>query len=82
VEQFLTTPLSIDNQLALKRYSDLLELKSYSHATRRTYTTAFYHLLRILGNVPVTSLTKGRVQAYQLWLLREKHYSEIKQPLW
>jgi site-specific recombinase XerD len=33
-------------------------------------------LLRILGKVPVTSLSKEKVQAYLLWLLRERHYSE------
>ncbi|RYZ59771.1 MAG: hypothetical protein EOO14_08035, partial [Chitinophagaceae bacterium] len=75
VQQFLTTPLSVANQLALKRYTELLELKAYSKATHKTYTSAFYQLLRILGQVPVASLTKERVQAYLLWLLREKHYS-------
>ncbi|NTS44020.1 site-specific integrase [Flavisolibacter sp. BT320] len=75
LQQFLTTPLSPDNQLALKRYTELLELKAYSPATHKTYTGAFYQLLRILGQVPVATLTKERVQAYLLWLLREKHYS-------
>jgi site-specific recombinase XerD len=76
VQQFLTTPLSPENQEALRRYTELLELKAYSRATRRTYTTAFYKLLRTLGKVPAGSLTKERVQAYLLWLLREQGYTE------
>jgi site-specific recombinase XerD len=74
--QFLTTPLCAENQVALKRYTELLALKAYSKTTCRTYTTAFYNLLQILGKVPVASLTRERVQAYLLWLLREKGYSE------
>lgn len=76
VQQFLTTPLCPENQQALKRYTELLQLKAYSGATHKTYTGAFYQLLRILGQVPVCSLTKERVQAYLLWLLREQRYSE------
>jgi site-specific recombinase XerD len=76
VGQFLTTPLCPENQVALRRYTELLALKAYSQTTCRTYTTTFYTLLRILGKVPVASLTKERVQAYLLWLLREKGYSE------
>ena len=77
VQQFLTAPLCPDNQQALKRFTELLELKAYSPATHKTYTGAFYALLRILGQVPVASLTRERVQAYLLWLLREKRYSEM-----
>lgn len=76
VQQFLSTPLSQENQQALRRYTALLELKAYSKATLKTYTGAFYQLLRLLGTVPVTTLTKAHVQAYLLWLLRKKRYSE------
>jgi integrase/recombinase XerD len=75
-KQFLLTPLSADNQAALKRYTELLELKAYSKATLKTYTGAFYQLLRLLATVPVTSLTKEHVQAYLLWLLRVRKYTE------
>lgn len=74
--QFLVMPLCPQNQVALKRYTDLLQLKAYSKATLKTYTGAFCQLLRLLGQVPVISLTKAHVQAYLLWLLRKKHYSE------
>jgi site-specific recombinase XerD len=72
----LTTPLCPENQLALQRYTECLLLRGYSPATRRTYITAFYALLRVLCKVPVASLGKERVQAYLLWLLREKKYTE------
>ena len=76
VQQLLSTPLSLENEQALRRYTALLELKAYSKATLKTYTGAFYQLLRLLGTVPVTTLTKAHVQAYLLWLLRKKRYSE------
>jgi hypothetical protein len=41
IQQFLTAPLNAENQLALKRYTELLELKAYSAATHKTYTSAF-----------------------------------------
>jgi len=76
LHQFITTPLCKENGEALKRYTELLQLKAYSKATLKTYTGAFYHLLRLLRNVSVTSLTKQHVQAYLLWLLNAKKYTE------
>src|SRR6476661_7850382 len=42
--QFLTAPLCPQNQDALRRYTERLELKAYSRATQKTYTGAFYQL--------------------------------------
>ena len=65
-----------DNLSALTSFQNLLVLKGYSANTIRSYCGAFYKLLRMLGKVPVNSLTKAHIQSYLLWLLQKKGYSE------
>ncbi len=51
-------------------------LKGYSPRTIKTYCHEFYQLLRELGPHPVTKLSKQQVQAYLLFLFKEKGCSE------
>ena len=75
-KQLLLAPLSPENLQAFQKYSDLLLLKAYSPQTVHLYTTEFHFLLRLLNETPVASLEKKHVQAYLLWLLQKKGYSE------
>jgi hypothetical protein len=40
------------------------------------YTTEFHLLLRLLNEMAVSSLEKKHVQAYLLWLIQRKGYTE------
>ena len=71
----LNFPLSKENLEAFTNYQALLKLKGYSPRTFQTYTNAFHYLLRLLGNVPVQSLTREHLQAYLLWLMEKRGYS-------
>ncbi|RYZ49026.1 MAG: integrase [Sphingobacteriales bacterium] len=73
----LNHPLCPENLSAFQGFRHLLLLKGYSPATQRTYCTEFHCLLRLLKEVPVASLTKTQVQAYLLWLLQKRGYSEV-----
>lgn len=74
-EKLLRFPLSKENLQAFEKYQALLKLKGYSERTFQTYTNAFHFLLRLMGEVPVTTLTKQHLQAYLLWLLEKRGYS-------
>lgn len=76
VTLLLEQPLSPENLRAFESYQNLLKLKGYSPKTLKTYTGEFHRLLRLLGKVPVSSLTKGHVQSYLLWLIQKKGVSE------
>jgi site-specific recombinase XerD len=65
-------PLSKENLKAFEQYQRLLKLKGYSPRTFETYCNAFHPLLRLLGDVAVSSLTKQHIQSYLLWLLEKK----------
>jgi site-specific recombinase XerD len=69
-------PLCQDNLKAFARFQELLQLKAYSKNTLRTYCTEFHCLLRLLGSVSVSSLTKEHLQAYLLWLVKKRGYKE------
>jgi len=75
VQLLLDYPLSPENLTAFEAYLGLLKLKGYSSNTIQTYSGAFHYLLRLLGAVPVSTLSKGHVQAYLLWLLEKRGYS-------
>lgn len=74
--QIIKDPLSEENLAAFKKYEELLVLKGYSPRTIKTYCHEFYRLLRELGPHPVTELSKQQVQAYLLFLFKEKGCSE------
>lgn len=74
-EMLLSRPLSEENLEAFNKYRELLQLKGYSPQTLRMYGSEFHLLLRLLGNIKVSELTKERVQGYLLWLLNKRHYS-------
>lgn len=69
-------PLNTQNLQAFKAFHALLQLKGYSPNTIRSYANEFHCLLRLLGAVPVSDLTKQHIQSYLLWLLKHKGYSE------
>jgi site-specific recombinase XerD len=69
-------PLSIENLQAFRSYQELLILKGYSEKTFKTYVNEFHHLLRLLKEVSVTTLERKHVQAYLLWLIMKKGYSQ------
>ncbi len=69
-------PLSPENLSAFARFQQLLQLKGYSKNTFRTYTSEFHCLMRLLGNVAVSSLSKAHIQSYLLWLMQKQKYSE------
>ena len=74
--QLLLAPLCPENLQAFQKYSDLLFLKAYSPQTVHLYTTEFHFLLRLLNETPVAALEKKHIQAYLLWLLQKKGYTE------
>jgi integrase/recombinase XerD len=69
-------PLCPQNLEAFTRFQQMIQLKSYSNNTLRSYSNEFHFLLRLLGKVPVSSLTKNHVHSYLLWLIKTRGYSE------
>jgi site-specific recombinase XerD len=69
-------PLCDANLLAFTSFQAMIHLKGYSPNTPRSYSNEFHFLLRLLGKVSVSDLTKAHVQSYLLWLIRKKRYSE------
>jgi integrase/recombinase XerD len=69
-------PLNKENLQAYDSFQAMLVLKGYSPNTLRTYSKEFYYMVRLLGKVHVSSLTKEHVQSYLLWLIKKKGYSE------
>jgi site-specific recombinase XerD len=69
-------PLVTENQDAFRNFERLLVLKGYSPRTIKTYCNEFHYLLRCLGENPVQAFSRDHIQAFLLWLITEKHYSE------
>ncbi|SHF12243.1 Site-specific recombinase XerD [Cnuella takakiae] len=76
VQQLKEYSLSSENLLAFQAYQNMLKLKGYSPRTFDTYKNEFERLLRLLGVVPVSSLTKAHIQSYLLFLMEKKGLSE------
>lgn len=72
----LQYPLSEENRIAFEKFQQLIQLKGYSPSTLKSYGNEFHLLLRLLGKVSVSSLTKDNIQSYLLWLVKKKGYSE------
>lgn len=62
--------------MAYRDYIGLLQLKGYSINTISNYSQEFYVLLRLLRQIPVTSLSREQVLSYLLWLIRKRNYRE------
>lgn len=75
--QLITQPLCPENLLALQAFQSMLTARGYSPRTLKTYSNELYTLLRLLGERPLSSLTKMQVQSYLLWLLKKRGYSEV-----
>ena len=69
-------PLSEENLQAFTRFQGMIRLKGYSQNTFRIYCNELHLLLRLLGRVSLSSLTKNHIQSYLLWLIKTKKYSE------
>lgn len=69
-------PLNKENLAAFARFQQTLQLKAYSKNTFRTYSTEFHCLLRLLGTVSVSTLTKANLESYLLWLVKTRGYRE------
>jgi integrase/recombinase XerD len=75
-EIILKNPLSPENLKAFQSFQAMIKLKGYSPNTLRTYSDEFFCLLKVLNIFYVRKLEKNHVEAYLLWLLKEKNYSE------
>lgn len=69
-------PLSKENLEAFTQFQDMIRLKGYSPRTLKTYGNEFHALLRLLGQVAISSLEKKHIQAYLHWLIKHRGYSE------
>ncbi len=68
--QLIEQPLCADNIVAYNDFVTMIQLKGYSASTLRTYSDAFYQLLRLLKTIPVQTLTKQHIHSYLFWLLK------------
>lgn len=73
---FIAYHVCPENIEAFSQFQTLIQIKGYSPNTLRTYSDAFYQLLRLLGSVSINSLSKDNIQAYLLWLIKNKGCSE------
>jgi site-specific recombinase XerD len=75
----LVTYLISDGNIGqLDLFVKTLQLKAYSVNTIRLYKNEMMILMRLLGNVPIQSLTPAHIKSYLLWLLQKKKCSEVK----
>lgn len=70
--------VSDENLNELEKMVNMLKLKAYSVNTLELYKSELLVLARLLGPVPVYSLTPAHIKSYLLWLLEKKKYSEMK----
>lgn len=72
----LQHPLSEENRSAFCRFQQMIQLKGYSPNTLRSYSNELHFLLRLLGKISISGLTKNHIQSYLLWLVKSKGCSE------
>ncbi len=70
------TAISPENQIALQNFINTLNLKAYSKNTIRLYMSEFKHLLILLKNTPVDTLTPKRLKDYFLYCLEKQNAKE------
>ena len=68
--------INLVNQQAYQNYIDLLNLKSYSKNTIRTYTAEFAQLLYLIKNKDVNTLGVEQLKSYLLYCLQILKLSE------
>ncbi len=68
--------LSPNNQIALQNYINILKLKAYSKNTIKLYVSEFTHLLKMLKNTHVDTLTPQRLKNYFLYCLKQSKSKE------
>jgi integrase/recombinase XerD len=68
--------ISVHNLSQLERMMELLQLKSYSSSTIKTYKNEFGAFLRLLKDKPVEELTAEQVRRYILYCVNTLHLSE------
>ncbi len=72
----ITTEISCQNQIALQNFINALNLKAYSKHTVRLYVNEFEHLLKLLKNISVDTLTPERLKDYFLYCLKKYNIKE------
>lgn len=70
--------ISPHNYQALQEFYNQLLLKSYSDNTQRIYLAEFTHLLQLLKNVSVNTLTHKRLKDYFLYCVNNLEMKERK----
>jgi len=70
--------ISIENQHALQRLVEQLQLKAYSPSTIRTYTIEFAQLLYVLKSFEVQNLDAERLRAYFLYCINTLKVKEAQ----
>ncbi len=65
-----------ENQQALQKYIEQLQLKGYSANTIRTYTNEFIQLLKTLKKYPINQLTSQKLRSYFLYCINTLKLSE------
>ena len=68
--------ISPENQFALNKFVETLQLKAYSPNTIKTYTNEFSQLLQALKNTRVDGLSYNRLRSYFLYCTNELKLSE------
>ncbi len=68
--------LSDENLKALQSFIEVLQLKSYSTSTIKTYRNEFMQLLQLLKNKPVDSLTVADLKRYMVFAMENQGISE------
>ncbi|MBK6635858.1 MAG: site-specific integrase [Chitinophagaceae bacterium] len=68
--------LSDENLKSLQSFIEVLQLKSYSASTIKTYRNEFMQLLQLLKNKPVDSLTVADLKRYMVFAMENQGISE------
>jgi integrase/recombinase XerD len=76
VSKAVLNQISNENQIALTRLIETIQLKGYSPSTLATYRNEFAQLLFILKDKPVDSLSKERLRDYFLYCINSLKLSE------
>lgn len=70
--------ISPQNQDALQRFVEQLQLKAYSPSTIRTYTIEFAQLLYLLKSFPAENLDAARLRSYFLYCINTLKVKEAQ----
>lgn len=76
VPRDLMCDLSEENQRAMARFLEHIQLKRYSASTIKSYRSEFFQLLKLLKNIHVDSLDAARIRSYFLYCTNELKLKE------